>query len=467
MSTFRLSPIAAIAGAALACLSACGSNDGNASVPAPASTDAQPSPSAPTGVVPLIAAAAKPISGGTDDYADILAAAATARRILLGESSHGTSDYYRERGRLTERLIAEHGVNAVTIEGDWSPTFRVNLYVRGLGSDLSATEALSGYTARFPRWMWRNVEFRDFVERLRTRNLALPPAQRVGIYGMDVYDLYDAADQVVAYLEGRDPAAAARVRQLYACFGPYERTPEAYGEAMATRSDTCRDEAEAAVAEVARLPRPGDVEQAENHFGAKRASASVASAEAYYRVSYGRTAESSWNLRDRRMADTLEAVATHAEAQSATPGKTVSWSHNTHSGNAAATSAALSGELNLGQLMRERHGDAALLVGFFSYSGTVFAAPRWGDEGRVYTMRPALEASHSGLFHQTELPSFSLLLRGNQALEPALRTSMLQRAIGVVYLPDTERQSHYIQARLPEQFDAAIFFDQSNAVTPL
>ena len=450
---------------AVASLSACGSGGradvlGNVATPAPAQARTA------GGTAALIAASAQPIVGTARDYADVIAAAGAARRVLLGESTHGTHEYYLERGRITERLAGEHGFNAVTIEGDWTPTFRLNLYVRGLGEDRSAEQALGGFVGRFPRWMWRNVAFRDFAERLRTLNMARPPAQRIGIYGMDVYDLYDAADEVVRYAQSRDRAAATRIRALYACFAPYKRDTAAYGEAMVRRTDTCRDEAEAVLAEVARLPRPADPEAAEYRFGAERAAASVVSAEAYFRISYS-SAQNSWNVRDRRMEDTVEAVAAHVAAQSGMPGKTVSWSHNTHTGNAAATSSALSGELNLGQLMRERHGDGALLVGFLSYGGTVLAAPQWGSTGRVYDMRPAAAGSHAQLMREAGLPAFSLLLRGNAALTRALRPSMPQRAIGVIYLPRTEAQSHYIQARLSEQFDAIVFFERSRAVTPL
>ncbi len=452
-------------------LSACGGgggstpDSGNGSVATPPSTGT-PAPTTSGGPLAALQAAARPISGSEQDYAELLAAAAPARRVLLGESTHGTSEYYRQRGRISERLVREQGAGAITIEGDWSATFRVNLYVRGLGGDRSATEALQGYAGRFPRWMWRNAEFRDFVERLRGINLARPVQQRVGIYGMDVYDLYDAADYVVSYLQTRDPAAATRVGQLYSCFSPYNRSTEGYGQAVMRQADTCREEAEAALAELARTARPTDPEQAEYHFGAVRSAASVVAAEEYLRIAYSNGANS-WNARDRRMEEAVESVAAHAQALSGQAGKTVSWSHNTHTGNAAATTLASQGQLSLGQLMRERHGQAALLVGFFSYSGTVFAASRWGAEGQVFAMRPALAASHSGLFHQVGVPAFSLLLRGNAALASALASSTQQRAIGVVYSPETEAQSHYLQARLPEQFDAAIFFDQSAAVTPL
>jgi erythromycin esterase-like protein len=406
------------------------------------------------------------VVGAEADHSEIIAAAASARRVLLGESTHGTSEYYRERGRLTERLARDGGFGAVTIEGDWTPTFRVNLYVKGLGTDRTAAEALQGHGNRFPKWMWRNAEFADFVERLRALKSGRLLHQRVGIYGMDVYDLYEAADSVVSYAQPRDAGVAARIRDSYACFAPYNRSAEEYGRAAAVRSDICRDEAEAALAEISRLPRPADPEQAEYHFGALRSAASVVAAEEYFRVSYAGT-ESSWNARDRRMEQTVEAVAAHIEALSSTPGKTISWSHNTHTGNAAATSMASQGELNLGQLMRQRHGLGALLVGFLSYSGTVRAATEWGGQGQVFTMRLALPGSHSELFHQTGISAFSLLLRGNAGVTSALQSAMLQRAIGVVYLPQTEAQSHYIQARLPEQFDAVIFFDQSSAVTAL
>ena len=328
--------------AALIALSSCGGGgsrspgqDGGGGTPPPTGTPSPPPPSA----VAQVQAAARPVSGTDQDYADILAAAAPARRILLGESTHGTAEFYRERGRITERLVRDQGAGAVTVEGDWTPTFRANLYVRGLGGDRSAAEALQGYGARFPRWMWRNAQFAEFVERLRAINLTRPVEQRTGLYGMDVYDLYDAADQVVAWLRPRDPAAATRVSDLYACFAGFGRSAETYGQAVARRSDNCRDEAEAAATEVGRIPRPADPEQAEYHFGAVRGAASVVAAEEYFRISFA-GGENSWNARDRRMEQNVEAAALHAQALSGRQGKTVSWSHNTHSGNAAATSMA-------------------------------------------------------------------------------------------------------------------------------
>ena len=411
-----------------------------------------------------LAAAAVPLTGSPGDYAKLMPAMAGARFVLLGESTHGTHEYYRERARISEQLIRQHGFGAIAIEGDWTPTLRVNHYVRGLGRDTSAVQALSGYT-RFPRWMWRNAEFRDLVERVRAHNLTLPAERRVGIYGMDVYDLDEAADAVVAHLRQVDPAAAARAQRQYRCFAPYRGDTHAYGEAARRPARSCQEEAAAAQAEVARLARPSDAAAAEAHFAAVRSAASVVAAEEYFRTVYA--GSMAWNVRDQRMSQNVHAIADHVGALSGTPGKVVIWSHNTHSGDARATFAANRGELNLGQLLRQRHGNGAFLLGFFGYTGMVMAAPDWDQPNRVYDMRPALPGSYSALFHQVGVPNFSLLLRGNAELSRQLGGTMLERAIGVIYRPETERQSHYFEARLAEQFDAAIFFDRSSAVRPL
>ena len=449
----------ALATLALAWLAACGGS-GRGTVPgtgggvqAPTTTS-----SSRQSTVAAVQAAARPIAGTEQDYADLLAAAQDARRIMLGESTHGTLQHYRERARISERLIADQNAQAILIEGEWSAAWRVNLYVRGMSGDTSADAALAGFTD-FPRWMWPNTTFRDFVERVRAINLARPAEQRVGIYGMDVYDMFDAADFVLAELQRIDPAAAGRARAQYRCFARYSRSTTAYGEATRNPARSCKEEAEAVVAEVRRIPRPAGAEPAERHFGLQRSAASVAAAEEYFRAAY--TGSGSWNLRDRRMADTVDAAAAHGEALAGRPGKVVAWAHNSHMGDARATSAAARGELNLGQVMRERHGDAALLVGFFAATGTVMAAEEWEAAGRVYTLRPPIAGSHEALFKQTGLAAFSLVLRGNAALADAVGAAMPQRAVGVIYRPDTELQSHYFDARLPRQFDAAVFFAAS------
>jgi erythromycin esterase-like protein len=405
-----------------------------------------------------------PLSGEQGDHDALIAAARPARFVLLGESTHGTHEYYRERARISDRLVRELGFGGIAIEGDWSATYRVNQYVRGLGKDRSAAEALGGYR-NFPYWMWRNAEFRDFIDRLRTWNMGQPAERRAGVYGMDVYDLFDAADAVTAYLARVSPPAADRARRYYRCFAPYGRSTHAYGEASRRASRSCREAAGAVVAEFDRLPPVTGTEAQEQRFAASRAAASVAAAEEYFRTVYA--GSMAWNVRDQHMARNLEAIAQHLERQGGRPGKLAVWSHNTHSGDARATFAANRGELNLGQLMRQRHGQDAFLVGFFSHEGTVLAAPEWDAPGRVYDMRPALAGSYAALFRQLGKPAFSLLIRGNEDAARLLKGPMLERAIGVVYVPQSERMSHYFDAGLSEQFDAAIYFDRSKAVTPL
>jgi erythromycin esterase-like protein len=270
---------------------------------------------------------------------------------------------------------------------------------------------------------------------------------------------------VVERLRAMDPAAATRVRQHYRCFDRYGGDTHRYGEAAQTASRSCQQQAAAALAEVRRLPRPASAEGAEAHFAAVRAAASVSAAEEYFRTVY--TGASAWNVRDRRMEDNVEAIADHVSRVTGRPGKLVMWSHNTHSGDARATFAAAQGELNVGQLMKQRHGDRAFLVGFFTHSGTVFAAPGWDQPGRVYNLRPALPESYSGLFHRTGNPAFMLLIKDNPELERQLGQQMLERAVGVVYAPHSERQSHYFEAILADQFDAAIYYDRTSAVRPL
>ena len=405
--------------------------------------------------------AGTPLTGATTDYDPLISAVGDTPFVLLGESTHGTSEFYGERARITERLVRERGFLAVAIEGDWPETDRVNRYVRGLGDDRSAAEALSDFK-RFPRWMWRNTEFAAFAERLRAYNLTQPPERRVGVYGMDVYNLFEAADAVVAWLSRVDPPAAARARTQYRCFVRYDRDTQKYGQST-VNGRSCQAQAAAVLQDVRNRPRPADLQAAEAQFSALRSAASVVASEEYFRANYA--GENSWNLRDRRMAATVSDVAAHVAAASGGPGKVAVWAHNTHVGDARATDMSLRGELNIGQLLRSENGERAFLVGFLTHSGTVMAAPEWDAPGRVYTLRPALPESYAGLFHASGLRRQLLMLRGQT--EGPLAGPRLERAVGVIYRPNDERLSHYFQARLSRQFDAAIFIDQTRAVTPL
>ncbi|HZF67593.1 MAG TPA: erythromycin esterase family protein [Gemmatirosa sp.] len=399
----------------------------------------------------LVRSAMRPLAGRPDDYDALLALVGDARIVLLGESTHGTHEYYRERARITQRLVREKGFTAVAVEGDWPESFRVNEYVRGRGGDATPEQALSGFT-RFPTWMWANADVRDLVAWLRAHNGAQPDASDVGFYGLDVYSLASSIEAVNRHLGTLDPALAERVRGHYRCFDAAGGDPQRYGE-LAVRGGgaSCRDAATAALELVRQraAARPAAPAAAESLFSTLRNAQAVANAEAYFRTLYeGR--ESTWNLRDRRMAEGLEALEGHVAALTGRPARIVVWMHNTHVGDARHTESGEQGELNVGQLVRERLGVAAVNVGFFTHRGTVFAATEWDRPGRVFDLRPALAGSVSDVFHAATTDAardFLLVMRGGGSAADALAVERLERAVGVVYAPQSERQSHYFRAR--------------------
>ena len=412
--------------------------------------------------VPLAASAA-------DDRAqlDLLAG---ARFALLGEASHGSDDFYRERAALTRRLIVERRLDAIAVEADWPDAYRVNRYVRGLGDDASGAAALADFM-RFPTWMWRNTVVLEFVEWLREHNATLPPQARVGFYGLDLYSMFTSIQQVLKHLDRVDPAAARRARDRYACFERFAEDSQAYG--YATRFDLDASCEQAVVAQLRELvARGGEVSRgladgdADAFFHAEQNARLVKNAEAYYRSMFS-TRASSWNLRDRHMAETLDALDAHLARRRGRPARFAVWAHNSHLGDARATEMGEGGELNLGQLVRERHGAAAALLGFSTHHGTVTAASDWDAPAETKQIRPGLEGSYEALFHELGIERFRLILRGNDELGKVLAAPRLQRAIGVIYRPETERHSHYFHTRLPRQFDAIVHLDATQALVPL
>jgi erythromycin esterase-like protein len=389
---------------------------------------------------------------------------------LIGEASHGTHQFYWERARITKRLIKEKGFSAVAVEADWPDAYRVNRYVRGLDDDGSSEEALAGFK-RFPAWMWRNTDVLDFVNWLRAHNEALPqPARKTGFYGLDLYSLRASIEAVIEYLDKVDPEAARRARYRYACFDHYGEYPQAYGYAVSfDLSESCEREVvnqlielQRHIAEYAR--RDGRIAEDELFYAEQNARL-VKNAEEYYRSMF-RSRVLSWNLRDRHMAETLTALVDHLDSQIGRT-KVVVWAHNSHIGDARATEMGQRGELNVGQLVRERYGQEAILTGFSTYSGTVTAASDWVGSAERKRVRPGLPGSYEALFHEAGIPSFLLNLRNDGTAVKGLRERHLERAIGVIYLPQSERISHYFYARLPDQFDAVLHFDETRAVEPL
>jgi erythromycin esterase-like protein len=388
--------------------------------------------------------------------------------VLIGEATHGTHEFYRIRADLTRALIQQRGFTCVTVEADWPDAYRAHRWVRLLGEDQTAEDALADFT-RFPRWMWRNREVVRFLRWLRAENAGRLPETRVGFYGLDLYSLHRSMARVIEYLDTLDPAAAARARQNYACFDVFGDDVQRYGYAASLRLEhSCESEVvdqllalRRRAAEYAR--RDGRI-AADEYFAAEQNARVVCDAEAYYRAMFRGGAES-WNLRDRHMMATLDALLDHA-ARQGRPARAVVWAHNSHLGDARATGQSRRGELNLGQLARERYGRLCCAIGMTTHDGEVTAAHEWEEPAALRTVRPSLPGSYERLFHDTGIPSFMLPL-STPDLANALGSPRLERAIGVLYRPETERASHYFTAGLPEQFDLLVHVDRTRAVEPL
>ena len=413
----------------------------------------------------LPAHALRPVDAGNNALTALAQHAARAPIVLIGEASHGTRDFYAMRAALTERLISAHGFRAVALEADWPDTFRAHRFVTGRSDDADANEALSDFR-RFPAWMWRNETMRDFVAWLADFNRALPAHDRAGLFGLDLYSLHASIESVLAYLDGVDPAAAARARARYGCFEHFGASPQGYGLAVTQGADSCEDEAVAQLVDLRRqalrLPLAAGNAPNDERFSAEQNARLVMNAERYYRAMY-RGRESTWNLRDSHMADTLEALRDRFPG--AAEGIVV-WAHNSHLGDARATEMGRRGELNLGQLVRERHARNAFSIGFSTFNGTVTAASDWDAPMERKRVRDALPGSYERLFHESEAGRFYVDVADEEAGRP-LAGPLLQRAIGVIYRPQTERWSHYFDADLPRQFDVMIHLDRTEALVPL
>jgi erythromycin esterase-like protein/predicted phosphoribosyltransferase len=414
--------------------------------------------------------AAHPLTGEDDDYDDLLKMIGDSSIVLLGEATHGTHEFYHHRARITKRLIEEKGFGAVAAEADWPDAYQVNRFVRGEGFFADAAEALSGFE-RFPSWMWRNEDVLDFVEWLREHNeQAYQIDQQVGFYGLDLYSLHESIDEVIGYLDRKDPAGAENARKLYSCIDRYGRDPQNYGLMVsAGMGESCRNEV---IEQLAHL-RAKEIEYlaAEGHsaadefFFAEQNARVVKNAEQYYRQMFVSDV-SSWNQRDEHMMETLVKLLAHLQTHHHSA-KVVVWAHNSHIGDARATEMARRGEWNLGQLVRQSFPTQSKLIGFTTSNGTVTAASGWHLPPEQKEVKAALEGSYEHLFHQVDIPNFWLDLTRESPAQRSMMEPRLERAIGVVYLPESERRSHYFSATLPKQFDAVLHFDQTRATEPL
>jgi protein-L-isoaspartate(D-aspartate) O-methyltransferase len=395
------------------------------------------------------------------DLEPLLRRIGNARIVLLGEATHGTSEFYRMRERISRELIERKEFSFIAIEGDWPDAARVDHYVRHAEYSPSEWTAF----ARFPVWMWRNQEVRDFVDWLRARNATVEPGKRVAFHGLDLYSLYNSIHSVLNYLEDIDPRTAQVARQRYGCLTPWQSDPATYGHAALTGAyQSCEREVVTMLLDLMDKRRAYAEHDGERFLDAVQNARLVANAERYYRIMYYGS-RASWNLRDGHMFETLKTLLNfHGPAS-----KAIVWAHNSHVGDSAATEMSSRGEYNIGHLCRQEFGNATYSIGFGTNSGTVAAASDWDGPMEVKVVRPALSESYERLCHDTGTPRFLLRLRSPipNVLANGLSTPRLERAIGVIYRPKTELESHYFQAVLPRQFDEYVWFDETEAVTPL
>jgi protein-L-isoaspartate(D-aspartate) O-methyltransferase len=417
----------------------------------------------PATIAALIREAAEPFAEiGEVDLDPLLERIGRSRVVLLGEATHGTAEFYRMRARITRELITKRGFTIVAVEADWPDAARVDRYVRHGPAVPEGGLAFS----RFPTWMWRNAEVHDFVEWLRFWNANCPdPARRAGFYGLDLYSLFTSIAAVLRYLDEVDPDTAALARRRYGCLSPWQRDPAVYGRAALTgQYRTCAEPVTRMLRDMMEHRLEYTVHDGERFLDAAQNARLVANAERYYRVMYSGQVDS-WNLRDRHMFDTLDMLLNFHGPEA----RAVVWEHNSHVGNAAATEMSARGEFNVGQLCRERFGPEAFLLGFGTDRGTVAAASDWDAPMQVMAVRPSHADSYERLFHESRVPA--LLLPLGPASRPEVRDELrpprLERAIGVIYRPESELQSHYFEAVLPVQFDEYVWFDETRAVRAL
>ena len=379
--------------------------------------------------------------------------------VLLGEASHGSSEFYRARAAISRYLIQNCGFNIVAVEADWPDAACIDRYVRHGTPETGRRQAFS----RFPSWMWANQEVLEFVDWLRGENEHREPERRVEFRGLDIYSLSASMQAVLSYLDRIDAKAARMARHRYGCLTPWQDEPAAYGQLAIMGGENCEAEVRAQLVDLLTRRLAYEVWDGEKFFDAAQNARIVRAAEHYYRIMYQGSRES-WNLRDRHMFDTLQRLMQHRPKA-----KAIVWAHNSHIGNAAATSMGWEGEFNIGELCRTAYGEAMVAIGFGTDRGTVAAASDWDSPMEVKTVRPARADSFEYLFrhagHARTLTDWRHPSRSE--LRDMLAAPRLERAIGVVYRPDTELLSHYFRAVLSEQFDAYVWFESTKAVSPL
>lgn len=398
------------------------------------------------------------------DFDSLLEMVGESRYVLIGEATHGTSDFYRWRAELSKRLIVDLGFSFVAVEGDWPDCYEINRFVKEYPDSETSAYAVLHNFSRWPTWMWANREVLEFITWLREHNERLPSETMAGFYGLDVYSLYESMTEVVQYLERIDPEAARAARRAYACFEPYAGDVQEYARATALVPTSCEDEAVSILAALRRKAPEYAADGREAYFNAEQNALVARGAELYYRTMV-RGGPASWNVRDHHMVDTLERLMRFHGPLA----RGIVWEHNTHVGDARFTDMARVGMVNVGQLVRQRHGEeGVVLVGFGSHRGTVIAAEEWGFPMQRMLVPEARADSFEGVMHRSGVPEFILLFDGSEEGGiPGLDTVRGHRAIGVVYEPTHERWGNYVPTLLPRRYDAFIFLDHTEALDPL
>lgn len=406
-----------------------------------------------------------------DKYKSLMNSIDDCRFVLLGEASHGTAEFYEERCKITKELIQKKAFNAIVIEGDWPDSCRVNDYIQGESPDSSVFEALQGFQ-RFPTWMWRNVAVFKFLNWLtELNNKKALERKKVRFYGMDLYSLFTSIEVVLNYLSKVDPVLEQKARKRFSCFDHYNKDSQLYGY-LAAYSDKLHGCEKEVIGQMAEFLKMKEYIQAlspnkiDDFFSAMQNTRLIKNAEEYYRTMFIGSV-SSWNLRDQHMVETISEIDQHLSKKLGIPAKIIIWAHNSHLGDARATQQSLTGELNVGQLMRHKYGAQVYSFGFTTYTGFVTAASEWGESAQRKSVNPGLEGSYEKLFHDLGFDRFLLIFKNNPQLREIFPSGLLERAIGVVYLPDSERRSHYFYANMADQFDAVMHIDETEAVKPL
>lgn len=421
-------------------------------------------------LIQLLNTTVEPFTASENNYASLLERIGDKRFVLIGEATHGTAEFYQTRIELTQRLIQEKGFMAVAIEADWPDAYTIHHYVQGKGKKENYLDALADFH-RFPTWMWRNATIPPFIRWLRDYNDYLPLVEKRGFYGLDLYSLNASMQAVITYLLARDPAAAEEAKKHYACFDHHSTDPQTYGYlAHVGLKKSCVNDAIAVLIDLQHhafdyISQQG-ITASDDYFFATQNARLIKNAEKYYRAMF-ETHVSSWNIRDCHMVETLTSLAAHLEARFNKPAKIVVWAHNSHIGDARATEMGSQGEVNIGQLVREQYDRHSYSIGFSTYDGYVTAASEWDCPPERKKIVPGLESSYENLFHQLNNKNFILHLGGNEELDHFLKIPRLQRAIGVIYRPETERLSHYFFTHLTYQFDCMIHLDTTQALEPL